>query len=175
MISKEIQKLLNKQINAELWSAYLYLSMSIDAESNGYHGVSHWCYIQAQEELDHSRILQKYMLSQESRITLTPIEKVAECWSSPLEMFRDILSHEKVITKMINEIMLKAQQEHDYATTSMLMWFVDEQVEEEESCLDLVQQFTKASDSPCCFMQIDYELQKRTYTPYTKKESNWKC
>lgn len=171
MISQQIQKLINEQINVELWSAYLYLSMSLDAEHKGYSGIGNWCYVQAQEEFSHSRILQRYMISQDCDVSLTAIRDVSNNWDTPLEMFHSILNHERVITKMINEIVLQAQRLQDYATINLMMWFVAEQVEEEEQCLDLVQKFSKASDAPCYFMQIDYELKKRKYVPLNARRS----
>lgn len=174
MISNKLQEMINNQINAELWSAYFYLSMSLDADSHGYRGVSNWFYIQSREELDHARILQKYLLAQECRVILKPIGKVQLEWKSPLEMFQDSLSQEKIVTRLIHDIMNQAQAEKDYATCSQLMWFVDEQVEEEDQCVDLVQRFTNASNAPCCFMQIDYDLQKRVYeSPSSKRRENW--
>lgn len=174
MVSAEINKLLNEQINAELWSAYLYLSMSLDAEQHGYRGVSNWFYVQSCEELDHSRMISKYMMAQNARVRLMPLHEVQQEWNSPHEMFSAALTHEQSVTRRITEIMQQAQQERDYATCSMLSWFVDEQVEEEEVCSDLVQQFAKASDAPCYFMQIDFELQKRRYEPaMSKKRDKW--
>ena len=169
MISNEIFKMLNAQINAEMWAAYLYLSMSLHAELNGYRGVANWFFCQSREELDHSRILQRYVMAQERPVKLMPICGVQSEWSSPLEMFRMALTHEKAVTSMINDIMINAETERDYATTSRMTWFVDEQVEEEENCTELVQKFEKASDAPCYYMQIDYELQKRKYEPPMEK------
>lgn len=173
MISKEIYKMVNNQINAEIWSSYLYLSMSLYAETQGYSGVSNWFYVQSKEEMDHARILEKYLMAQEQKVKLLPISEVPTEWASPLAMFRMAMEQEKTVTKRIDEIMHSAQLERDYATCSMLSWFVDEQVEEEEQCANLIQQFEKASDSPCYFMQIDFELQKRQYEPSTTKSKKW--
>lgn len=174
MISKEINKMLNEQINAEYWSAYLYLSMSLYAEQQGYRGLSNWFYVQSREEMDHSRMLQKYVMAKDGKVSLLPLAQVQSEWLSPIEMFRASLAHERVISQKIDDIMHAAQKERDYATCSFLSWFVDEQVEEEEACTDLVQQFEKASDAPCYIMQIDYELQHRQYEPtQTKKHSRW--
>lgn len=174
MISNELNKMLNEQVNAEIWSAYLYLSMSLHAELQGYRGISNWFYVQSREELDHSRMIEKYMMAQERKVQLLPLAEVQTEWQSPLAMFHTALNQEKAVTKRIADIMSKAQCERDYATCSFLSWFVDEQVEEEEVCTDLVQQFEKASDAPCYFMQIDFELQKRQYEPApSKKRERW--
>lgn len=166
--------MLNEQINAELWSAYLYLGMSLCAEEHGYRGVSNWFYVQSREEMDHSRMLQKYVMAKDGQVLLLPLAEVQKDWLSPAEMFRSSLQHEQAISKKIDAIMHAAQLERDYATCSFLSWFIDEQVEEEEECTDLVQQFEKASDAPCYFMQIDFELQKRQYEPAaSKKRDRW--
>lgn len=174
MISNEIERMLNKQINAEIWSAYLYLSMSIDAERLGYRGVCNWFYIQAHEELDHARMMQKYVTAKDGKVRLLPVSEVPQEWKTPAAMFKAALEHERMVSGKIDELMHAAQKERDYATCSFLSWFVDEQVEEEETCMDLVQQFDKASDAPCYFMQIDFELQKRQYEPSNaKRHSRW--
>lgn len=174
MISNEMSKMLNTQVNAEIWSAYLYLSMSLHAESHGYRGISNWFYVQSREELDHSRIIEKYMMAQNVEIVLLPLAEVPSTWQSPLEMFRSALSHEQAITRKVGELMRHALLENDYATSGMLQWFVDEQVEEEEVCKDLVNEFEKASNAPCYFMQIDFDLQKRQYEPsLAKRKERW--
>ena len=172
MISMEITKMINDQINAEIWSSYLYLSMSLQAEAYGYRGVSNWFYVQSLEELDHSRILQKYLMAQDERVRLLSVAAVPTDWPTVLDMFREAQQQEQVVTKSVNNIMLKAQGENDFATSNTLAWFVDEQVEEERSCNLLVRKFEQSADSPASFMQLDYELQKRRYepTPYKWKE-----
>ena len=133
MLSKQLHEALNAQINAELWSAYLYLSMSMDAEAKGLKGVANWFYVQFQEEQDHARILMNYILSRDEKVTLLPIEEVRTEWASPLEMFQDTLTHEKKVTAMINNLAAIAAEDKDFASSNMLVWFVDEQVAEEES------------------------------------------
>ena len=169
MINTTIYTLLNKQINAEIWSSYLYRSMSLFAESHGYRGISNWFYIQSHEELDHARMIEKYIMAHNHQVKLLPVVEVPCQWSSPLEMFRQALTHEQTITRKIGEIFDQSQKDRDYATCSFLSWFIDEQVEEEESCSYLIQQLEKAGDMPCYFMQIDYELQQRKYEPNEMK------
>ena len=138
MLSEKLHKALNAQINAELWSAYLYLSMSMDAEAKGLKGVANWFYVQFQEEQDHARILMNYILSRDEKVTLLPIEEVRTEWASPLEMFQDTLTHEKKVTAMINNLAAIAAEDKDFASSNMLVWFVDEQVEEEESARGMI-------------------------------------
>lgn len=174
MINTTIHTLLNKQINAEIWSSYLYRSMSLFAESHGYRGIANWFLIQSHEELDHARMIEKYILAQNQQVKLLPIAEVPAEWTSPLIMFQQALAHEQAITRKIGEVFDQAQKDHDYATCSFLSWFIDEQVEEEESCTNIIQQFEKAGDMPCYFMQIDYELQQRKYEPNdAKAHARW--
>ena len=129
MLSKKLHEALNAQINAEMWSAYLYLSMSMDAEAKGLKGVANWFYVQFREEQDHARILMNYILSRDAEVKLLPIAEVRTSWASPLEMFQDTLGHEKKVTAMINNLAAIAAEDKDYASSNMLVWFVDEQVE----------------------------------------------
>lgn len=102
MISKKLQDALNAQINAEMWSAYLYLSMSVEAESKGLKGFGNWFFIQFREEQDHARILMNYLLARGGQVLLAPIAEVRTSWGSQLEAFEDTLAHEKKVTAMIN-------------------------------------------------------------------------
>ena len=104
MISKKLQDALNAQINAEMWSAYLYLSMSVEAESKGLKGFGNWFFIQFREEQDHARILMNYLLARGGQVLLAPIAEVRTSWGSQLEAFEDTLAHEKKVTAMINNL-----------------------------------------------------------------------
>lgn len=174
MICKEIQELINKQINAELWSAFLYLSMSVDARHRGTCGVANWLFIQAREELDHSRILQNYLIAQGVKIRLKALPDVPIEWESTVSVLNNALSHEREVTSMINNIVQEAQARKDYATLSMIMWFVDEQTEEEQVCTDLLQLFVSAKDDPCLLYQLDQKLLKRKYAhPRHNHAEHW--
>ncbi|MGL5636604.1 MAG: ferritin, partial [Bacteroidales bacterium] len=133
MLSKKMEQALNNQINAELWSAYLYLSMSADFAHKGYAGFAHWFDIQYREEQAHADLYIKYILARGGKVTLQPIKEVRTEWSDLLNAFEDTLQHEQAVTKMINELYDLAVKEKDYATVSFLKFFVDEQVEEEET------------------------------------------
>ena len=161
MISKEIEKMLNAQVNAELWSAYLYLSMSFDAKHKGYSGAAHWFRVQSGEEVSHACIIQNYLDAQGCKVELLPIDPVNNTWKSSLLMFEDALKHEMMVSRMIHDIMTKAKEQRDYATQSFLNWFVDEQLEEENECMKIVQQFKNAADSKCALNGVDKLLHKR--------------
>lgn len=164
MLSEKLHEALNAQINAELWSAYLYLSMSMDAEAKGLKGVANWFYVQFQEEQDHARILMNYILSRDGKVTLRPIEEVRTEWASPLEMFRDTLAHEKEVTAMINNLASIAVEDKDFASSNMLVWFVDEQVEEEESAREMISACEAVDGNKFGLYMLDKELAARTYT-----------
>lgn len=173
MLSKKLHEKLNEQINAELWSAYLYLSMSMDAEAKGLKGIANWFYVQFQEEQDHARILMNYLLSRDAKVTLLPIAEVTSEWASPLEMFRDTLTHEKEVTAMIHDLAAIAAEDKDFASANMLVWFVDEQVEEEESARDMIQACEAVEGNKFGLYMLDKELAARTYVqaaPLAAKE-----
>ena len=104
MLSEKVEKALNAQINAEFWSAYLYLSMSADAMQKGYKGIANWFSIQFQEEQAHAQIFVNYVLSRGGKVTLAPIAAVKTEWASSLEMFQDTLQHEQKVTSLIDEL-----------------------------------------------------------------------
>ena len=164
MLSEKVEKALNAQINAEFWSAYLYLSMSADAMQKGYKGIANWFSIQFQEEQAHAQIFVNYVLSRGGKVTLAPIAAVKTEWASSLEMFQDTLAHEKEVTAMINNLAAIAAEDKDYASSNMLVWFVDEQVEEEESARDMITACEAVEGNKFGLYMLDKELAARTYT-----------
>ncbi len=129
MVSKDLENAINKQINAEFWSAYLYLSMSSHFSHEGLPGFANWFKVQFQEEQDHAVKFMNYLISKGNKVELTPIEKVDTSWESLLNAFQDTLKHERIVTSLINNLVSLARKENDYATENMLQWFVNEQVE----------------------------------------------
>ena len=164
MLSTKLHAAINEQINAELWSAYLYLSMSMDAEAKGLRGVANWFYIQWLEEQDHARILMNYLNSRDAKVSLKPIKPVQTEWSSILEMFQETLRHEKVVTSMINNLAAIAAEDKDFASSNMLVWFINEQVEEEESARDKIFAVESVEGNNYGMYQLDKELAARVYT-----------
>ena len=140
MLSVKMQDALNAQINAEMWSAYLYLSMSMSAAYKGLKGMANWFAVQFKEEQDHAQIIINYILSRGGRVLLAPIDAVDTEWEAPIDMFEQTLTHEQKVTSMINDLYNLAIEEKDHATRSMLTWFVDEQVEEEDSAREIIDQ-----------------------------------
>ena len=136
----------------------------MDAEAKGLKGVANWFYVQFQEEQDHARIFMNYILSRDAEVKLLPIEEVRTAWTSPLEMFQDTLVHEKEVTAMINNLAAIAAEDKDYASSNMLVWFVDEQVEEEESARDMITACEAVEGNKFGLYMLDKELAARTYT-----------
>lgn len=164
MLSQKLHAAINEQINAELWSAYLYLSMSMDAEAKGLKGVANWFYVQWLEEQDHARILMNYLNSRDAKVELKPIAEVQTEWNSVLEMYQETLKHEKVVTALINNLAAIAAEDRDFASSNMLVWFIDEQVEEEESARDMIFAVESVEGNKYGMYQLDKELAARVYT-----------
>ena len=164
MISKKLEAAINAQINAEMWSAYLYLSMSAYCQETGFPGMANWFAVQFKEEQDHAMILFNYLQSRGGRVLLSPIEAVPTEWASPLAAFEHTLEHEGKVTSLINNLMALAVEEKDFAAQSRLNWFVDEQVEEEENATELIQKLRLIGDNGYGLYQLDQELAARVYT-----------
>jgi ferritin len=170
MLNKKLEEALNAQINAEFWSAYLYLSMSADMSDKGMSGIANWFAIQFKEEQDHAIKIFNYVISRGGVVKLQPIDKVETKWKNALDAFEDTLEHEQKVTSMINDLYALATEEKDYATQSMLKWFIDEQVEEEESAKDIIDKLKLIGDNGYGLYQLDKELAARVYTPLTTAE-----
>ena len=164
MISKRLHDAINAQVNAELWSAYLYLAMSLDADNKGYKGVANWFYVQFQEEQAHARIFMNYLNSRDAKVTLLPIDPVPASWDSVLDMFRQTLEHEKKVTSLINNLAFIATDDRDFASINRLNWFIDEQVEEEESAREMIAAVEAVEDNKYGMYMLDKDLAARTYT-----------
>lgn len=164
MLSNKLHEAINAQINAELWSAYLYLAMSMDAESKGLKGVANWYYVQYLEEQDHARIFMNYLNSRDAKVTLLPIEGVPATWDSVLDMFTQTLEHERKVTALINNLTAIANEDRDFASINRLVWFIDEQVEEEENAREMIAAVEAVEGNKYGMYMLDKELAARTYT-----------
>lgn len=162
-MNKKIEDAINAQINAELWSAYLYLSMGTCFRAKGMDGVANWFEVQFREEQDHAMIFYKYMQSRGTRVVLKPIDAVETEWATPLDAFQATLAHEKKVTEMIHNINELAINEKDYATQNRLIWFIDEQVEEEEEAGKNLEALKAIGDSALGMFMFDKELASREY------------
>jgi len=167
MLNKKIETAINDQINAEFWSAYLYLSMSMYCANKNLQGASNWFHIQFKEEQAHAEKFMAYILSRGGQVLLQPIAMVDTSWDSLLSAFQATLAHEKVVTAKINHIYNLAVEEKDFATQSMLNWFIDEQVEEEETAQQMIDTLEMIGDNGYGLYQFDKELAARVYVPIT--------
>lgn len=163
MLNKKIEEALNAQINAELWSAYLYLSMAAYAHANGNPGMGNWFEVQFKEEQDHAKIMFNYIIQRGGRVELKPIVAVPTTWESPLAVFEATLAHEQKVTSLINNLFTLSTAENDYATQSMLKWFIDEQVEEEENAQNIIDNLRMIQGNGYGLYMLDKELAARTY------------
>jgi len=165
MLKESIQQTINDQINAELYSSYIYLSMSGYLESINLKGMAHWFRIQAQEELTHVVKFFDYMNDRGSKVLLAAVAAPPTEWESPLALFTAALEHEQLVTGRINDMVSLAAQEGDRLTENFLQWFVGEQVEEEASVDGIVGQLKLVGDSGSGLFMIDRELAQRVFTP----------
>ena len=163
MLSKKIEEALNAQINAEMWSAYLYLSMAAYCHANGRPGIGSWYEVQFQEEQDHAKILFNYVISRNGHVKLEPIAAVPTEWKGLLDLFENTLRHEQKGTVLINKLVALTVEENDYATQSMLKWFIDEQVQEEEAAQTIIDNLNMIEDNGYGQYMLDKELGARTY------------
>jgi len=165
MIGENIQSALNKQLNAELYSSYLYLSMSAYFQSISLPGFANWMRVQVQEELVHAMKFYDFINGRGGRVMLQPVEGPATEWSSPLDVFENAYKHEQKVTGLINDLVNLAIKEGDHATNIFLQWFVTEQVEEEASADEVVQKLKLMGDAKGGLFMIDREMGQRVFTP----------
>lgn len=161
MFTRKLQDAINEQINAELYSAYLYLAMVADLEDKNLPGFAHWMRLQHDEEQVHAMKLFDFMLDRGGRMTLKAIDAPQSAWSSALEVFENALAHEKKVTALIHALYKLALEENDYPTQSLLQWFIDEQVEEEKNASDAVAQLKMMGDFGPGLIMMDREMAQR--------------
>lgn len=161
MIGQKMEKALNEQINAELHSAYLYLSMAAYFHSIGMDGMAQWMKVQEMEEKSHAMKFFQHIIDRQGRVSLTAIPEPQFEWSSPLEAFEAAYKHEQYITGRINNLVKLAAEENDNAAGIMLQWFVTEQVEEEANAAKICDQLKRISNSGSGLIMMDHQLGKR--------------
>jgi ferritin len=164
MLSDKMTDTLNGQVNAEAYSAYLYQSMAAWAVSQGLNGLATWMDAQAKEEMVHAMKIYRYIHERGGRVTLTAVDGPPTEWDSAVALAENVLEHEQKVTGLINGLVDLAIEEKDHATRSFLNWFVDEQVEEEDSARDLLDKMKLAAESKGGMFMIDRELGQRAFT-----------
>ena len=163
-MNQKIEDAFNKHLNCEVYSAYLYLSMSAHFESAGLKGFAHWMRIQGQEELTHTMKFFDFINERRGRVILTSVEAPKTEWDSPLSAFRDAMEHEQKISGLIDRLVDLSLEERDHAANGLLQWFVTEQVEEEASVQEVIDQLKLVSDGAMLY-QLDKDLGQRVFTP----------
>jgi ferritin len=161
MLSKTLLEAINDQINHELYSAYTYLSMSAYFESVNLQGCAHWMKLQGHEEVEHAMKFFDFVHDRGGRVVLDAIGKPTVEFKSPLDAFQQALGHERRVTALIHKIYDLAVKEKDYATQALLNWFVTEQVEEEKSASDVVEQLKLIGDNTAALLLLDQQLGER--------------
>ncbi|MDI6701139.1 MAG: ferritin [bacterium] len=161
MISEKMVKEINDQIQRELFSEYLYLQMAAYFKGENLDGFAHWMEVQAREEHNHAMKFFNHLYERGAKVVLQPIQQPKNDFKSPLDTFKYAYEHELTVTKNINNLMELAKKENDYASESFLKWYVDEQVEEEDSFLKIVSLLEKIKDSSNALFMLNNELGKR--------------
>ena len=165
MINPVVEKALNDQINAELYSAYLYLSMAAALEDMGLPGFANWTRIQNEEETFHAMKIYDFIIERGGSVKLAAIDAPPSEWKDVQTVFEEILKHEQHVTSLINQLMDTAIEQKDHATNMFLQWFVTEQVEEEANVDEVLQQLNLAKDSKGALFMLDKEMATRVFTP----------
>ena len=160
-----MQEAMNGQLNSELYSSYLYLSMSAFFESKEHKGMANWMRVQAQEELAHAIRFFDFINGSGGLVVLTSVDAPPTKWASPQAVYEHVLAHERKVTGLINGLVTLADRENDRRAHEFLQWFVKEQEEEEESAEGALGKVRAAGDDPKALKAVDSELGKRVFHP----------
>jgi len=161
MISKTMEQAINEQINKELYSSYLYLSMAAYFEGKNLPGFATWMRVQADEEREHGMKFFEYLVDRGANVELKPIAGPATDWKTSLDAFKQVQEHEAFVTASINALYEQALKEKDYPTQVLLQWFITEQVEEEKNAAEIVQQIELIDAKGTAVLMLDHQLGKR--------------
>ncbi|MDD2492118.1 MAG: ferritin [Bacteroidales bacterium] len=166
--NKKVEDILNKQVNAEFWSAFMYLSMSAWFENQGLKGMANWMRVQYLEETSHAMKIYDFIISRGGEAKLAAIDAVPTEWKSITEVFEETYKHECLVTEMIHNCYNVAAAEKDHASTNMLQWFIDEQVEEEQNVIELLDQLKLIGDKGQGVYMLNKELASRVFVDATQ-------
>jgi len=167
MIKEKMEQALNKQLNAEMYSSYLYLSMSGVLERMGLPGFANWMRVQAQEETAHAMKFYGHIIERGGTVKLAAIKAPLRDWSSVLEICEATMEHEQMITGLINELVDLAMAEKDHASNMFLQWFVTEQVEEEANVDDIIQKLKLTEEAKGALFLMDKDMGARVFVAPT--------
>ena len=162
-MNEKLEKAFCVQINKELYSAYLYLAMQAYFKEINLDGFANWMYVQVQEELAHAMGMYNYVFERGGKVELMSIEKPEYSFNSPLNVFEEVLKHEKYVTSLINDLAFVAEEVRDRAAMSLLDWYIKEQVEEEANVSNVLGNLKLAQNDPRALLLLDRELAARTF------------
>ena len=165
MLTKKMLEALNDQINAELYSSYLYLSMAARFEALNLKGFANWMRVQVQEENFHAMKFYDYIVNRQGHVILKAIDAPPNKWKSTLQLFEDVYAHEQKVTGLINKLATLARKEDDHATGVLLHWYINEQVEEEANADAIIQKLKLIGDNSSGIFLLDQESAQRVFTP----------
>ncbi|HUI87083.1 MAG TPA: ferritin [Anaerolineales bacterium] len=161
MINKIMQDAICEQINKELYSSYLYLSMAAYFENRNLGGFAHWMRVQEGEEREHAMKFYDFVLERGGTVTLKAIDAPPSAWKSNLELFKEVAAHEAKVTGLINALYELALKEKDYPSQVLLQWYINEQVEEEKNAAEIVSRLEMIENRETAVLQLDHQLNKR--------------
>ncbi len=165
MTSEKVIQALNKQVNAELYASYLYLSMAAYFEGTSFDGFASWMKLQSEEEYAHAMKFYTFLNDIGAKVELDSIQKPKTSWETPIEVFEDAHKHEILVTEMIHDLAELSENEKDFATRNFLNYFIDEQVEEVATVSQIVEKFKLIGDNKSGLFWLDRELSRRVVTP----------
>ena len=161
MIGPRMQEQLNRHVQVEVFSSYLYLAMAAWCEAKAWKGFARWLRVQSDEELAHAKKSLDFLLARGGEAKLGALEAPPSAWASPIDLFERVLEHERKVTAFVNDLFSAAQQEKDRAAEVFLQWFVSEQVEEEARVVEIVDRLRMVGDRPGAALYLDKEYGKR--------------
>jgi ferritin len=164
MIKESVLKALNDQVNAEYYSAYLYLAMSAYADRAGFKGTANWLFVQAREEMAHGTHICRYILERGAAPSFEDVKAPQLSFGGIKDLFDKVLAHERGVSERIDRIASLARDEGDHAAYGFIMWYVNEQVEEEASVEEIIARINLTGNNPGLFCGIDAELRGRTFS-----------
>ena len=163
MIKEIIAKALSDQLNMELYSSYLYLSMSADAEQIGFKGAANWLFIQAREEMAHAAYIYRHILERQTTPVFSDVKAPETTFKTINDIFDSVLKHEKKVTGSINNLASLAMKENDHASYNFIMWYVNEQIEEEANASEILTRINMIGDNPDLLYSLNTELAARVF------------
>ncbi len=167
MLNDKIAKLINEQINKEIYSGYLYLDFANYYEDEGLDGFAHWYQVQAQEERDHAMMMRRYLIDNGVRVTFEAVAKPDKTFKNTTDPLKAGYEHEQYVTSLINNIYAEAYKIHDYRTMQFLDWFIKEQGEEEKNAEDMLKKMHLYGNDAKGLYALNQELLARVYAPST--------